>query len=286
MPPRILIAIALLARIANAGECADLPLCARVAQTNPVFFVGEAVAERHRQGHQPEYLFRIREVLTGIASNSEHAVVETDEGPPPAGLLLVEARLAEGGRLTRGECDLAEPDSSAFEMLAALRRLHSSEASLRVAVTDVRGRTPEELRVLVDGPISRPAERDGKFPHLVAGAYRITASAHGYEAKLHDTELRPGSCQTVEILLAGTAEIAGLTAAGRMVQAIDADSQAIAATTAADSQGRYRLSALPPGRYVLSTGSLFYPGEPRRIDASVILLGPAGKVELRPWSLR
>ncbi len=286
MPWLFLVALFGLARIGAAGECAELPLCARLAQPGAAFFVGEAVSERHRDGHKPEYRFQVREVLIGLAPGTDYAVVETDEGAPPAGLLLVEARVVGDGTITRGQCDLAEPDAAAIDMLGELRRLRTVDAVLSVKASDARGRVPADVRILADGPLSRMAERDGRFPGLVPGAYRVTVSALGYQTKSHEMDLLPGSCPAVEIRLAGTAELTGATRPGERIRAIDADGEALAATATADGQGWFRLPGLPPGRYVLSGGSTFYPGSPLRADASIIHLGPGAKVELNGWAPR
>lgn len=287
MKPRFFIALLSAAGWLPAAErCEDVQFCARVAGPRQVFFVGEAVAERQRDGRLPEYRFAVREILLGLEPGTEHVVIESEEGTPPTGPLLIQARWQEDGNLARGECDLVAAESAAGPMRDQLGMLKSALASLSVTVRDVRGRAPADVRITIDGPVGRLADRDARFTDLAAGAYRITAAAPGYETKSHDTELTPGSCPALEMRLAGSAEITGIAAPGVSILAIDADSRAEAARAASDTDGRYRLSALPPGRYVLSNGSSFYPGSPHRSDATVVDLGVGAKVEVNVWSLK
>ena len=268
--------------IAAAEECADVPLCKRLAAPRQVFFAGEAIAERQREGRPPEYLFQVREVLSGLAPATETVIVETSEGTPPAGWLLMQAHLLDDGvALGRGECDYVAPESASIDALAALRR--SADASLAVSAIDARGHMPDEVRIAVDGPISRMADRDGRFYNLVPGAYRVTVTAPGYRTTSQAADLPAGSCPAIVVNLPGAAEIAGVARPGEIIQAFDAASQAVVATASAGSDGQFRLSELPPGQYVLSNGSLFYPGFPHRADASVIDLGPGVTRALSAW---
>lgn len=269
-----------------AEECADVPLCVRVGTPKQVFFVGEATDERQREGRKPEYRFQVREVLLGIAPETETVVVETAEGTPPTGLLLLQARLLDDGNLERGECDYAAPDTSAQQALQELRGLRSAKASLTVKVVDVRGRNPEDLRIKLDGPMSRLADREARFGDLAPGRYRLTASAPGYQTKSEEKDVLPGACPVVEIKLAGTGEIAGGVTPPEEIQAVDAEGIAVAASAMPSDQGRYRLGELPPGRYVLTNGTAYYPGARSRADAVVIHLGPGQKVEINHWNLR
>lgn len=184
-----------------AGGCEEMPLCSRIAVPGVVFFVGEATEERSRDGHDPEYRFRVREPLVGLAPGTEWVTIETAEGPPPAGLLLVQARRrGEDGSLERRECDFASPDFSRREELTMLRRMAlESSASLQVVV---RGEVDAaQVRIWVDGPISRLAGASGRFPSLPAGVYRVTVSAPGHEEDSHRAELPAGSCPVIEIPL-------------------------------------------------------------------------------------
>ncbi len=287
MRPILSLAGLLMAAEAAGAECADLPLCSRLGAPEVVFFAGEAVAERHRDGRQPEYLFRVRELLVGLPRETESVVVETSEGPPHEELLLLQARRREDGTLVRGECDYATTVRAAGEALSTLRRLAWAEGSLVVKVKDAHGRTPETARLIADGPVSRGADRGGQFPPLPTGDYRITASASGYETRTRAVMLRAGSCLEVELPLPGTAEIAGWINSGATVHVVDADSGTdlpILSTVPVD--GRYRITGLPPGRYLIRAGAIFYPGTPHRIDAAIIQTGPGQKVELKAWNLR
>lgn len=272
---------------AMGAPCADLPICARLVQPEVVFFSGEAVAERQREGRQPEYLFRVRERLLGLTSEIETVVVETGEGPPSEELLVLQARRNKDGTLVRSECDYARVARSAGDALSALRRLAWAEGSLRVKVVDAYGRAPETAQVVVDGPISRSADRSGQFPPLPAGDYRLMVSASGYETSTRAVAVRPGSCVEVELPLRGTSEIAGWIDSSQSVHVVDAESGTDLPTlTTMPIDGRFRLTGLPPGRYLLRTGATFYPGTPRRADAAVIHAGPGQRVELSGWNLR
>ena len=272
---------------AMGSECADLPLCTRLGAPGAVFFAGEAVAERHRDGRQPEYLFRVREPLVGLARETETVVVETGEGPPPEESLLLQARRREDGTLVRGECDYAAAVRTAGDALSTLRRLAWAEGSLIVKVADAHGRTPETARLMVDGPVSRSADRGGQFPPLPAGDYRITVSAYGYETRTRAVTLRAGSCLEVELPLPGTGEIAGWITSVETVHVVDADSGTdLPILSTIPVNGRYRLTGLPPGRYLIRTGATFYPGTPHRLAAAVVQTGPGQKVELNAWNLR
>jgi hypothetical protein len=269
-----------LAAAGAAEKCADVPLCVRVAAPSQVFFIGEAMAERQREGHKPEYRFAVQEMLLGLPVDTENVIVETSEGLPPSGQLLIQATLLVDGTLTRADCDYVTSDLAAADQFRLFR---SAPASLAVKVIDARQRIPRDTRIMLDGPTSRLAEREARFSDLTPGSYRITVTATGYQDKLHEAELQPGSCPAIDIRLAGTAELTGLTQPGETIRAIDADNRAEASSAQAAQDGRYRLAELPPGRYVLSTGSSFYPGFAHRADASVIQLAPGGKVELNFW---
>lgn len=277
----------LIAAKAAGAECVDLPICARLGEPEVVFFSGEAVAERQREGRQPEYLFRVRERLLGLTGETETVVVETGEGPPSEELLVLQARRMKDGTLVRSECDYARVARSAGDTLSILRRLAWAEGSLKVKVVDAFGRAPETARVVVDGPISRDADPNGQFPLLPPGDYRLMVSASGYETSTRAVALRPGSCVEIELPLPGTSEIAGWITSTQTVHVVDAESGADLPTlTAMPIDGQYRVKGLPPGRYLLRTGATFYPGTPRRADAAVIHAGPGQRVELNAWNLR
>lgn len=287
MKLRCLAALFNLAALAWAAEpCADVPLCARLAKPQQVFFLGEAVAERQRDGHQPEYRFTVREVLHGLEPDTEAVVVETGEGAPPSGALLIQARRAEDGRLIRTDCELAEPEDAAGAMLAELRTLRTRDASLAVKVRDRGGRRPANLRILLEGAASRLADRDAHFAGLAAGHYRVTAEALGYESQARETEVAPGGCPVIDIILNGTAEIAGSVDENTTITAIDAGTQAVMSSAAVGEDGRYRLTGLPAGKYVLTAGPSFYPGFPHRADATVVELGPGQRVEINFWNVK
>lgn len=196
--------------VSAAGECASLPLCARLAKPRVAFFLGEAVAERHREGRQPEYRFQVREAITGLPPSLSYVVVETEEGVPPPGLLLIQAHLSgEDGVLSRDRCDFAAPALEVQDDLDLLRSLHATDAALTVTVAGFRGKAPEETRILADGPISRWADRDGGFPPLPPGVYRLTVSAPGYRTSSQVAAFAAGACHQLEIRL----DTAGETAA-------------------------------------------------------------------------
>ena len=182
-----------------AGECPDLPLCARLAKPRVAFFLGEAVAERHREGRQPEYRFQVREAITGLPPALAYGVIETAEGVPPSGLHLIQARLSnEDGVLSRDRCDFAAPYLEAQNELDLLRRSPAADAALTVKVSGVQDHAPGEVRILADGPLSRWADRDGRFPALAPGVYRLTISAPGYRTGMHVIALAAGGCSRIE----------------------------------------------------------------------------------------
>lgn len=173
-----------------AAECEDAPFCARI-RPGAVFFVGEAVAERERPGHLPEYRFVVREPLLGMPRELADAVIETGEGPPPLGRLLIEVRENGDGAYTRGACNFVEHEAQALNEIALLRR-PGVDVSLRVTIP---GAAAEE-RVSVEGPLTRIAESTGPgdwlFPRLPAGRYRLFAGG----AAVRELELLPESCVT------------------------------------------------------------------------------------------
>ena len=184
-----------------------MPLCARLAKPRVAFFLGEAVAERHREGRQPEYRFQVREAITGLPPGLSYLVVETEEGVPPPGLLLIQAHFSgEDGVLSRDQCDFAAPHLEAQGELDLLRRLHATDAALTVTVTGARGPAPEETRILADGPISRWADRAGRLPPLPPGVYRLTVSAPGHRTGSQVALLAAGACPQVEIRLDAAGE--------------------------------------------------------------------------------
>ena len=188
------------ALIAAAAECAELRLCARLAKPRVVFFVGEAVAERHREGRQPEYRFQVLEPITGLPPGLPYVVIETGEGVPPSGALLIQAHLSDAdGVLLRERCDFAASRLESIDELNALRRLLAVEPAVTVKISDAQGKPLEQTRLLAEGPISRWADRDGQLPPLPPGLYRLTASAPGYRISSRVAEFAAGACHEVEI---------------------------------------------------------------------------------------
>lgn len=300
MSSRLAILIALATQAVNAAECPDLPFCARL-RPGAVFFVGEAVEERQLPGRVPEYRFLVREVLTGLhlAPGSELVVVETSEGAPPAGRLLVEARATEDGRLVRDECHYVRPDHEAHQDLALLRH-PTALGSLTVRLSP--GRDDANAIVYIDGALQRQGTREKHaagqpfvFTHLPPGDYRINIVAPGYEYVQQREPLAAGACRTVQVDLRGTAVIRGqvrsrvpdtASLTGTRLRLFDYDrlSKHPAGAAVLTSEGHFTFTGVAPGRYFVAPAGE-RGGVPDRRLSGVIDVAPGVSLTLPPITL-
>lgn len=303
MSSRLATLIALATQAANAAGCPDLPLCARL-RPGAVFFVGEAVEERQLPGRAPEYRFLVREVLTGLhlAPGSELVVVETSEGAPPAGRLLVEARATEDGRLVRDECHYVRPDHEAHQDLALLRH-PTALGSLTVRLSP--GRDDANAIVYIDGALQRQGTREKQaagqpfvFTHLPPGDYRINVVAPGYENVQQREPLAAGACRTVQVDLRGTAVIRGqvrsraqgapsLTRTHIRLFNYDRLSDRPDHGALLTNEGHFTFTGVAPGRYLVAPGegNGSDGGVPDRLLSGVIEVAPGASITLPPLTL-
>lgn len=308
-------AAAATAAAAAEPDCADVPLCARL-RPDAVFFVGEAVEERHLPGRLPEYKFLVREALRGLAEGTELIVIESPEGAPPHGRLLVEARSVTEGRFARGHCDYARPaDDDGAQADLALLRERGASASIAVSLVDRSQRqlAAESLastRVWIEGALHRAADRSPDSSsrtqftaaNLPPGRYRIGVQAPGYETAAHSETLAAGACDTVTVSLHGSASIHGrirnasLSAASAWIRLIDPAQTPglVIAEARTDGDGGFALTGVAPGRYLMSFGTaagsdaapqLYYPGLAERDRAAFIEVAPGARIMLDTLTL-